>query len=157
MLYASLPSAVIKNSFSLGYSIYWKAGFSRWIAEQTNIVAVDPSVNLVSGMQIAAAGLRRRKILVIFPEGTRSIDGHLSDFKKGAAILAYELGMPVVPVGINGTFESWPRVGPFKLHSVKIAFGNPIQPAEFAGAPDPYAALTDRIRNDVKLLTVDVE
>src|SRR5204863_10082512 len=105
MLYAVLPSRVIANAFSLGYSDYWEGRLSRKLAELTNIVASDPNVNLIRPMQAGAVALKRNKLLLVFPEGTRPIDGHVAEFKKGAAILSYELGVPILPVGINGTFE----------------------------------------------------
>jgi 1-acyl-sn-glycerol-3-phosphate acyltransferase len=103
-------------------------------------------------MQAGAVGLKRNKVLLIFPEGTRTIDGRLQEFKKGAAILAYEMGVPILPVGINGTFEVLPRLGGFKFHPIEIVFGKLIDPREFAGSADPYAALTDRLRNRVSNL-----
>jgi 1-acyl-sn-glycerol-3-phosphate acyltransferase len=106
-------------------------------------------------MQAGAAGLKGKKILIIFPEGTRSIDGHVGEFKKGAAILASELGMPIIPVGVNGTFESWPRNGSFRFRPVEIVFGEPIDPRRFANNPDSYGALTEHLRQTVKNLTHD--
>lgn len=47
--------------------------------------------------------------LVIFPEGSRSWDGKLIPFKRGAFMLAAEFGMPVVPITINGSFHAMPR------------------------------------------------
>src|SRR5262249_51906866 len=125
MLYTILPSRVIANIFSLGYSDYWQGRFSSRLAQLTNIVAIDPNVNLTRALQAGAVGLKRNKILLVFPEGTRSFDGHVAEFKKGAAILACELGVPVVPVGINGTHESWPRTGGFRFRPIDIAFGRP--------------------------------
>ena len=54
---------------------------------------------------VAAAGaaLRAGKHIMIFPEGTRSPDGHLLPFRKGAFFLAAETGAPIVPVVIRGT------------------------------------------------------
>lgn len=46
--------------------------------------------------------------LIIFPEGTRSRDGELHGFKKGAFRIAIANGMDVVPVTLHGTWESWP-------------------------------------------------
>ena len=60
-------------------------------------------------MQAGAYGLRRRRILVLFPEGERSIDGTVKHFKKGAAILSHQLQVPIAPVAITGLFEIWPR------------------------------------------------
>lgn len=46
--------------------------------------------------------------LIVFAEGTRSRDGELHPFKKGAFRMAISTGLPVVPVTINGTWEVWP-------------------------------------------------
>lgn len=48
---------------------------------------------------------------LIFPEGTRSADGGLRDFKKGAVIMAIQAGVPLLPVGIAGTWEAFPPTG----------------------------------------------
>jgi long-chain acyl-CoA synthetase len=155
LLISTLPRREIYNIFILGYSDYWKGFFSRLLAEICNIVPIDPNVNLVRAMQVGAAGLRRGKMLLIFPEGTRTIDGHVAEFKKGAAILAFELGIPIVPVGIRGAFESWPRGGTFRFHPIEVHFGDPINPKAFEGSADPYAALTDQLQKDVKALCGD--
>ena len=54
----------------------------------------------------SAAGLRAGKILNIYPEGQRSFDGQLHEFKKGAAILATELNLPIVPVALVISMEA---------------------------------------------------
>ena len=48
-------------------------------------------------------------VLVLFPEGERSIDGTVKKFKKGAPILSQHMHVPIVPVAIKGVFEVWPR------------------------------------------------
>ena len=152
-LISTLPRDLTDNIFILGYSDYWSGFISRIVAKFCNIVSIDPNANLVRAMQVGAVGLKRNRVLLIFPEGTRSIDGRLGHFKKGAAILAFELGVPIVPVGVRGTFESWPRVGGFKFHPIEIVFGDPIDPGAFSGAADPYSALTEKLRNDVNALS----
>lgn len=156
MLISLLPRRIIYNMFILGYSDYWASAVSRRIAEMCNIVAIDPNVNLVRAMQVGAVGLKRKRSLLVFPEGTRTINGHVGEFKKGAAILAYELGVPIVPIGIRGTFEAWPRGGSFRFYPVEIHFGSPINPRAFSEASDPYAAITEKLRNEVKVLSGDV-
>jgi long-chain acyl-CoA synthetase len=91
-------------------------------------------------------------VLLVFPEGTRTIDGKLGEFKKGSAILACELGIPVAPVGLKGAYEMWPRGGRFRRHAVDITFGEPIDPKRFSSAPDPYAAFTEALKSAVKQL-----
>jgi len=155
LLAAILPRQVMYNIFILGYSDYWQSALSRRIAEMCKIVPIDPNANLVRAMQAGAAGLKQGRSVMIFPEGTRSIDGHVAEFKKGAAILAVELGVPIVPIGIRGSFEAWPRGGSFRLHPIEFHFGDPIDPKEFAASADPYSALTEKLRKDVKALAGD--
>ena len=155
LLVSTLPRHVMYNMFILGYSDYWESAVSRRIAQACNIVAIDPNVNLIRAMQVGAVGLKHGRSLLIFPEGTRSIDGHVAPFKKGAAILSYELNVPIVPVGIRGTFEAWPRGGGFRFHPVELHIGEPIDPRSFGASEDPYGAITERLEKDVKALCGD--
>jgi long-chain acyl-CoA synthetase len=132
-----------------------EGALSRRFAEICKIVSIDPNVNLIRAMQAGAVGLKRERVLLIFPEGTRTIDGHVAEFKKGAAILAYELGVPIVPVGIRGAFETWPRGGGFRFHPIEFHFGDLIDPKAFSGESDPYQAITEKLENDVKALSGD--
>ncbi|WP_432483061.1 lysophospholipid acyltransferase family protein [Kineococcus esterisolvens] len=76
--------------------------------------------------------------LVIFPEGGRSYTGQMRPFKKGAAYLALEAGVPVVPVALRGTYEAmpprqnWPSKG---RPRISVTFGEPLygRPGERAG------------------------
>ena len=98
------------------------------LARLINVVPIDPDTQLLRAMRAGAAGLRAGKILNIYPEGQRSFDGGLQEFKKGAAILASELNLPIVPVAIDGAYRIWPRKSwRFRLAKVKISFGQPIE------------------------------
>ena len=80
-------------------------------------------------MQAGAFGLRHGKILILFPEGERSIDGQVKKFKKGASILSLHLGAPIVPVALEGGFKIWPRGRlPQRLARVRMSFGKPLAP-----------------------------
>jgi len=59
----------------------------RRVARSLNVVVVDPDANLVPAMRAGAFGLRHGLVLILYPEGERSIDGTPRIFKKGAAIL----------------------------------------------------------------------
>jgi len=71
--------------------------------------------------------------VIIFPEGTRSKDGKLHDFKAGAMVLAIKSGVPIVPVAIRGTYEILPKgkllVTPGK---VQIRLGMPIETKNYS-------------------------
>ena len=58
----------------------------------------------IQSLKEAAGRIRNGVSVMIFPEGTRSPDGNIGEFKKGGFILAYDAGVPIVPVVINGTW-----------------------------------------------------
>jgi 1-acyl-sn-glycerol-3-phosphate acyltransferase len=62
-----------------------------------------------AGMAAAVSSLRGGLSLLIFPEGTRSVDGRLQSFKRGAFALGIESGVPVAPIAIAGTYQRLPR------------------------------------------------
>jgi 1-acyl-sn-glycerol-3-phosphate acyltransferase len=73
--------------------------------------------------------------LMVFPEGTRSLDGQLQRFKKGAFILALDTGIPVVPLVINGAFAAKTKHGN-SIHAtnIKISILAPIDPSKYSHA-----------------------
>jgi long-chain acyl-CoA synthetase len=152
LLLSGLPKDVTHRIFILGFPDYWQGPFMRFFGKLSRIVEIDASANLINAMQIGALGLRKGKVLLMFPEGTRTIDGKIGSFKKGAAILALEIGVPIVPVGLNGPFEMWPRGGNFRRHPVTVVFGDPVYPRSFADASDPYAAMTEALKDSVEKL-----
>jgi long-chain acyl-CoA synthetase len=109
MLVSSLPYYVVRNVFYVGTSEIFGAGILRALARSLKLIPVDPDANLVPAMRAGAFGLRHGKILVLYPEGERSITGEPKVFKKGAAILATHLRVPIIPVAMDGFFEAWPR------------------------------------------------
>ena len=82
--------------------------------------------------------------VIIFPEGTRSRDGRLHPFKKGAFALALEAQVPVVPAAITGTFGIIGRGGRIRPHPIHIEFGAPIRTD--AGAGRNAEALATEVR-----------
>ncbi len=105
-----------------------------------------------SGMKETLRRLRNGGIVTLFPEGTRSPDGELGPLKPGIAVLVARAGVPVVPAGIAGTFEAWPRSRLFpRPHPIRVHYGPPIFPEEIAGM-DPQAVtalIRDRIGQSI--------
>jgi long-chain acyl-CoA synthetase len=133
-----LPFRVFRRLFFVGAAEYFESPLTRWLAARLNIVLVDPDANLLSAMRAGAFGLRHGKVLMLFPEGERSIDGGVKKFRKGAAILSRELGAPIVPVTIDGMFEIWPRTRPLRWrtllpwsgHRTMVCVGDPLPPSD---------------------------
>jgi long-chain acyl-CoA synthetase len=158
LLASALPYRLQRQLFFVGASDFFTTSFMRWAARLIKLVPVDPDSNLVRAMQAGAFGLRQGKILVLFPEGERSIDGRIKKFKKGASILSTHLRVPIVPVAFEGLFEVWPRGrGVQGLSRVSMRFGSPLSPppqptagTSLAETEDYYATATEELRRRVE-------
>jgi long-chain acyl-CoA synthetase len=149
LVVALLPARVIRRFFSLGYTDYFSSGIVGWLGRLIKTVPVDPDRNLRQALRLAAEGLKNDLVLCVFPEGERSIDGTLKAFRKGPAILATQLRVPVVPAGVIGSYEAWRRgSSEIKFRPVKIRFGKPIQPFE----GETVEEFNIRLRNAVQEL-----
>jgi long-chain acyl-CoA synthetase len=146
-----LPWSVFRNIFFVGTSEHFGAGYMRVLAHWLRIVVVDPDANLIPAMRAGAFGLRHGRVLILYPEGERSIDGPPKKFKKGAAILSIHTQVPIVPVAIDGFHEAWPRGKRFqKFAPLQIRFGNPLYPPpESQVSESAYDTLTEELRDQV--------
>ena len=80
-----------------------------WIARNGGVHPVDRSTADVDAYRMAKRILDEGHALFVFPEGTRSRDGVLQHARDGVAVLALRTGAPIVPVGIAGSSDVWPR------------------------------------------------
>jgi long-chain acyl-CoA synthetase len=168
LLVSALPYRVARKLFFVGASEYFATPFMAWVAKQIHVVPIDPDSNLMRAMKAGAYGLRHDKVLLLFPEGERSIDGSVKKFKKGAAILSLHLGVPVVPVAMDGVFDVWPRNRPLQWRAllpngnvrILMQMGPPLEPRALGGASPAgssaierqYAAVTERLRDSVSTM-----
>lgn len=154
-----LPLPAIRAMFFVGASEYFATPLSARLAKSINLVPVDPDAGLVRALRVAAQGLRAGRVLILFPEGERTIDGELKMFRRGGPILASRLGVPIVPVAIEGAYELWPRslgiqwgrLWPPGRHRTRLRIGAPFTPGE-DGVPGDEAAVAEILRARVKTL-----
>lgn len=93
--------------------------------------------------------------LIFYPEGTRSLSGEMGRFKKGAASFAIKLGIPVVPVHINGAHAAWPKGRIFmKPKRISVVIGEPIYSDKYYSGDSATKEETDRA---VIAMTGDIE
>jgi 1-acyl-sn-glycerol-3-phosphate acyltransferase len=105
-----------------------------WVTWLWGCIFIDrhDHARALASMELAAARIRGGESILTFPEGTRTRDGRLLPFKKGAFHLARQARVPVIPLGLRGTFELMPRgtwriqPGPFVLN-----VGQPLEPGAF--------------------------
>jgi len=143
-----LPWLIFSNLFSVGTSEIFGTGLMRRVARFLRVIVVDPDANLVPAMRAGAYGLRRGRVLILYPEGERSIDGTPKVFKKGAAILSIHMQVPIVPVAIDGFEKVWPRAQRFQgFFPLRIKFGEPIPPPpESEASEEAYEKLTAELK-----------
>jgi long-chain acyl-CoA synthetase len=154
-LAASLPWHTVRRLFFVGASEYFLTAGMRRLARFANILPVDPDANLVNAMQVGVGGLRLNKVLVLFPEGERSIDGDLKKFRNGAAIMASHARVPIVPVALDGLYPLWPRSRTFQWRAllpgrsrpVHLRFGAPVSVAAAA-----YTDATTAVHESVGMM-----
>jgi len=146
-----IPWRLFKDMFYVGTSEIFGQGFFKFLGRTFSLIPVDPDSNLVNAMRAGAAGLKQGKNLVLYPEGERSIDGTPKKFKKGAAILATHLNVPVYPVALEGFYEAWPRNRKLPRRAkLRIRFGDPVEPLDSIHNPDDkYKEMTDRLRTRI--------
>lgn len=148
---SQIPWRLFKDMFYVGTSEIFSQGFFKYLGRTFSLVPVDPDSNLVNAMRAGAFGLKQGKNLVLYPEGERSIDGRPKKFKKGAAILATHLKVPVYPVALEGFYEAWPRNRKLpRLAKLRVRFGDPVEPPDTIRNPEEtYKEMTDRLRTRI--------
>ncbi|MEN2985050.1 MAG: AMP-binding protein [Thermodesulfovibrionaceae bacterium] len=126
VVFASLPFKISKDLHFQGLKKFFP---NKFIAELINVIPISSDRDLISAMESSKKILKQGLSLCIFPEGGRSFDGQIREFKTGFATLSIDTGVPVVPVIIEGTFKVLPRgkVIP-RLGKISIFIDNPIKP-----------------------------
>lgn len=152
---ASLPYSIELNTFFLGYAGYFEHPLAAWGIRLGRLIPLDVNTHLVEAMQISSYVFRNGKVMCIFPEGQRSIDEGVQDFKKGVGILAKELDIPLVPVFIKGSHFAWPRTKRFpRPYPIEIIYGHPISARELLEKSkekgiDEYERIVRALRKEV--------
>ena len=128
-------------------SILDRAGFI-FVDRKNNDSAVKSMNNLMEDIK------KIPRSVAIFPEGTRTSDGNLLPFKKGAAIFAINSDIPVVPVAISGTYR-WSKKKLFDISQsvINFEFGEPITTENYSFDDRDY--LTEKIKTNIKNMKID--
>lgn len=115
------------------------------------IVETDRSAHASAHRAInrqVARVMEMEKSLIIYPEGTRSRDGEMKPFKKGAFRIAVDNRLPIVPLTLQGTFEAWPPDSRLCLGGrVRLVVHEPI-PTDGLGSDD-LDELRDRVWHQI--------
>ena len=122
-----------------------------------NLIPIDRKTSHVALVQSLAACREfvsnGNRNIIIYPEGTRSRTGQMARFKKGPAMIATELGIPIVPAYIEGTYAAMPKGSKFiKPGRIHVRIGTAIDPGAYTGMDDSgtHKHIYDRITGDLE-------
>ena len=116
----------------------WNSRLSAWWLNQAETIPVERDSGDVGAIRRVLQALHDNRVVVLFPEGTRSPDGHLQKAKAGVGLMACKSGVPVVPCRVYGSFEAFGKGARFPRFGtpISIVFGRPIPASEY---DDPTA------------------
>ena len=119
-----------RKTFIFAKAKHWKSRFARFMAEKNNVILMDINKNLTDSLRQMAAALKGGQKVIIFPEGTRSKNKRLNEFRDTFAILSRTLNVPIVPVAIEGSESAvYDRIAlPRFQNRVDVKFMKPIYP-----------------------------
>jgi len=127
-----LKNKVLKKTYFYAKEKHVRKRWVKFIANRNNVITVDVNKDIKDSVQKMATVLKSGKNIIIFPEGTRTKNGKVGEFKKTFAILSSELKVPVVPVYIKGAYEAMPSGSriprPFK--KITVEFLPPVYPGD---------------------------
>jgi 1-acyl-sn-glycerol-3-phosphate acyltransferase len=101
----------------------------RWLINSLDAIPIDREGIGLGGIKESLRRLKAGEMLVIFPEGTRTKDGSVGELKPGFLALARRSKVPILPMAIDGAYDSWPKrnllPGPAVIH---VCYGPAINP-----------------------------
>jgi 1-acyl-sn-glycerol-3-phosphate acyltransferase len=124
-----------------------------WLLKRFKAISIEEQGGDVAAMKRAIELLREGEVVLIFPEGARTPDGRLHEFKRGVSVLLRRSRCPVVPVAIAGAYEAWPRHRALPRvigQRVSVRIGEPIPHDELL-QHGPDAALR-RLEDEVRAM-----
>lgn len=90
-------------------------------------IPIDREGGGLAGLKETLRRLKAGELVLIFPEGTRTRDGNLAPLKPGFISVARRSQVPLVPVGIDGAYQAWPRTSKFpRFGRIAVVIGEPI-------------------------------
>lgn len=130
----------------LGRKDLFRPPVLSWLLPICNVLPVDRNGKDISGLRGIIKMLKSGQSVLVFPEGTRTLDGTLQPAEPGAGLLAVKGGVRVLPTRVFGTYEALPRGGGgYRRYPLRVVIGKPYWPAIPPGGKPSYQAIADEM------------
>ena len=148
---AALPSGILRRTFTLAFDLVFGRGVMRPVARYGQLVLIDVNNDLKASLQKSAVPLMQGYNLIVFPEGARTRDRELLEFRPFFAMLAKEFNVPIVPTVLDGTYEAL-RAGMLFPRPAKVVvkYLDPIYPRDDESAEMLTARVKRAIRHEME-------
>ena len=155
-----IGAATDRELHFLGADTYFHVPGLGWLFTQLNGIPIKRGAPSWQSLKKVISCLEFGEALLIFPEGTRSVDGRLGGMKKGASFMIHHSGVPVIPVFIKGTERFMPRGAKFiRPAKLSVTFGPPIDFTHLEGIEQKqalYRRMSQEIRQAILALSEDL-
>jgi long-chain acyl-CoA synthetase len=143
---SGLTCRQIKTCYFFATEQHVRSKFRRALADKNNTIIMEQA-HLKESIQKLAQVLKEGKNIVIFPEGSRTHDGELGDFKLSFAILSKELNIPIIPVCIRGAYDALPRHRKYLYpRHIEVHYLPPVIPT----SDITYQQLADKVKKAIQ-------
>lgn len=150
LVYAHLPG----NIAFLAKKELFRIPFFGWAMRAMGCIPVDRANSQRARRSVDRAVQALQDLalsFIIYPEGTRTRDGRLQPFKKGAFILAIRSGLPIVPVAVSGAFAAYPKGARSLTRApIKVIIDQPVETDRFT--EEDRDILLHQIRERIQIL-----
>lgn len=133
----------------------FQLGFFSWLISHLNAMPISREQLQISTFKKSLEILKKGRVLLLFPEGTRSPAGIISKGERGVGLIAAKANVPVIPVLIKGSGNALPRGKKWiTSHKISITFGKPLyfEKLEHKSRKDLYQEFVDKIMEEMKKL-----
>jgi len=153
-------TAVNRAIYFLARKSLMKVPVLGWLLPRFNVIPVDQEGGDRSALKALIRTLRAGHGVLVFPEGSRTLDGNLLPAQPGVGLVIAKTLAPVVPLRIFGAHEAWPRGGGLRLARITLVIGEPIYFTEADLEPrdkELYARLSQRVMDRIAEIRIDGE
>jgi len=151
-----IGSVLGRDIFYLARKTLFDAPLLGWLLPRLNVIPVDRDGADMTAIKVVIRMVKQGNATIIFPEGTRSMDGNIQPARAGLGLIIAKTMAPVVPIRIIGSYEAWPKGAKLPRSSkVRIVIGKPIRFSnnDIQGDPrEAYQRISQQVMDTIAAL-----